>query len=173
MDRAGWNYPQGDLRVSDADRDRALLELRVAFQAGRITAEELDQRTGQAIGARTGTELLALLADLPLDEVLAARTTAIERAHRARSTRIVIGASVAAAFVFACSAAAAALSQGPSLQQREFLREMAARQGLPVPRALPPTGGFDWAGVIAPGSVAVLLVAAIIYLCVRLRPHRP
>ena len=34
MDRAGWKYPSGDLRVSDADRERALHELSGAFQAG-------------------------------------------------------------------------------------------------------------------------------------------
>ena len=66
MDRAGWNYPPGHIRVSDADRDRALSELSVAFQAGRITADEFDQRSGQALAARTGKELTALLADLPL-----------------------------------------------------------------------------------------------------------
>jgi hypothetical protein len=168
MDRAGWNYPIGDLRVSDADRDRALFELNQAFQAGRITADEFDQRSGQALGARTGKELTALLADLPLDDVLAAHTTALERARRVRATRTAIAASAAAAFVFAFAAAAAALSHGPTLQQRELAREMAARLGLPVPPGLPPSPGFDWAGVIAPGSIAVLLVALIIYLRGRL-----
>jgi hypothetical protein len=166
--RAGWNYPPGDLRVSDADRDRALCELSEAFQAGRITSDEFDQRTGQALGARTGKELTALLADLPLDDALAARTTAQERAHRVLATRIAIGASAAAAFVFAFAAAAAALSQGPTLQQRELLREIAVRQGFPVPPGIPPSPGFDWPGTIAPGAIAVLLVVLIIYLRVRL-----
>jgi hypothetical protein len=48
--------------------------------------------------------------------------------------------SDAAAFVFAFAAAAAALSQGPTLQQRELLREIAARQGFPVPPAPASTG---------------------------------
>jgi hypothetical protein len=55
------------VRVSDADRDRALSELTEAFQAGWITADDFDQRSGQALGARTGKELTALLADLPVD----------------------------------------------------------------------------------------------------------
>ncbi len=42
MDTPTRDYPPGDLRVSDADRDRALSELSKAFQAGRITADELD-----------------------------------------------------------------------------------------------------------------------------------
>lgn len=38
MDAAGRDYyPPGDLRVSDADRDRALSELGEALQVGRIT----------------------------------------------------------------------------------------------------------------------------------------
>jgi hypothetical protein len=46
MDTDDRGFPRGDLRVSDADRDRALAELSAAVQAGRITAGELDQRSG-------------------------------------------------------------------------------------------------------------------------------
>jgi hypothetical protein len=174
LDRAGWSYPPGDLRVSDADRDRALSELSEAFQVGRLTAGEFDQRSGQALGARTGKELAALLADLPAERAPAARTSALERAHRVLATRIAIGASAAAATVFAAASVAAALSHGPTLQQRELLREMMARQGLPVPPGFPPSPGFDWAGTITPGAIAVLLVVLIIYLRVRLaRADRP
>lgn len=59
------DYPPGDLRVSDADRDRAVAELSEHFEAGRLTAEELDERTGQALRARTGKDLADLFADLP------------------------------------------------------------------------------------------------------------
>jgi hypothetical protein len=58
-------YPAADLRVSDADRDAAVAELSEHFQAGRLTADELDERTGRAIRARTGQDLDDLLADLP------------------------------------------------------------------------------------------------------------
>jgi hypothetical protein len=174
MHRAGWNYPDQELRVSDADRDQALGELSQAFEAGRITADEFDQRSGRALGARTGKELTALLADLPIADDLATPATARERAHRILGTRIAIGASTAAAIVFAFAAIAAGLSQGPSAQQRELMREMMARQGLPVPAGFPPSPGFDWPGVIAPGAIAVLLVALIVCLRVRLaRANRP
>jgi hypothetical protein len=167
MDRGGWNYPPGDLRVSDADRDRALFELSEAFRSGRLTADEFDQRSGQALSARTGSELTALLADLPLDDVLAARDAEIERAHRAVGTRVAIGISAAGAFFFACGSAAAALSQGPTLQQQEMIRQMALHQGWPPPQ-FPPNPGFDWPGTIAPGAIAVLLIVLIIYLSRRL-----
>jgi hypothetical protein len=174
MHRAGWNYPDGGLRASDADRDRALGELSRAVQAGRLTADEFNQRSGQALGARTGQELTALLADLPPDDILATRTTAVDRAHRVLATRIAIGASAGAAIAFAFGAVTAALSHGPSLQQRELLREMMARQGMPVPPGFPPSPGFDWPGTIAPATIAVLLVVLIIYLRVRLaRADRP
>ena len=170
IDTAGRDYyPPGELRVSDAERDRALSELSEALQAGRITGGEFDQRSGQVVRARTGKELTAPLADLPLDRAPAARATALERAQRVPATRITIGASVAAT-CFAAVAAANALSSGPTLQQREFVRDMMARQGLSIP--LPPAQGFDWAGTITPGVIAVLLVVLIIFLRVT-RADRP
>jgi hypothetical protein len=58
-------YPGGELRVSDADRDQAIAELSEHFQAGRLTQEEFEERTGQALQARAGKDLAALFADLP------------------------------------------------------------------------------------------------------------
>ena len=60
-------FPPGDLRVSDAERDLAVSELSRAFQVGRLTTEEFQQRSEQAFAARTGNELTALLADLPVE----------------------------------------------------------------------------------------------------------
>jgi hypothetical protein len=175
MDPAARDYyPPGDLRVSDAERDRALSELSAALQAGRITADEFDQRSGQVLSARTGKELTVPLADLPLDRASAAlapaaRATALERPQRGRATRLVIGAS-AAATCFAVVAVANALSSGPTLAQREFFQEMAARQGLSVP--VPPAMGFNWVGTVTPGVIAVLLVVLVIFLRVT-RADRP
>jgi hypothetical protein len=69
--RARRAYAAGDLRVSDADRDRALAELSEHFQAGRLTADELEDRTGRALSARTGNDLAVLLADLPAAQAVA------------------------------------------------------------------------------------------------------
>jgi hypothetical protein len=57
--------PGGALRASHDDRDRAVEVLRVAAGDGRITAEELDERVGAALTARTYGELAALISDLP------------------------------------------------------------------------------------------------------------
>jgi hypothetical protein len=67
MDTDARGFPPEDMRVSDAERDRALSELSESYQSGRITVDEFDRRSTQALSARTGKELIAPLADLPLD----------------------------------------------------------------------------------------------------------
>lgn len=54
-----------DVRVSDQQRERAAIELREHFAAGRLTQDEFDERVQRAYGARTEQQLRALLADLP------------------------------------------------------------------------------------------------------------
>jgi hypothetical protein len=53
------------MRASDAERDAVVSDLGEHFQAGRLTAAELDERTERALTARTWGELTELLADLP------------------------------------------------------------------------------------------------------------
>jgi hypothetical protein len=65
MDTEARGFPRGDIRVSDAERDQALAELSEHFQTGRLTQDEFDERSGQALQARTGNELAALFGDLP------------------------------------------------------------------------------------------------------------
>jgi len=174
MKTATSDYPAGDLRVSDADRDRALGELSEAFQAGRLTAGEFDQRSGQALGARTGKELTVLLADLPHDRACAA-TTARRLAHRQLASWIVVGASAAAATSMAALAVANAVSRpAPEHYDRALAREILAHMGLKVAIPPPPPApGFDWAGTITPAAIAVLLLAVIIVVLrgVRARRH--
>jgi hypothetical protein len=67
VDTAIPGYSAGDLRLSDADRDRAISELSEQYQAGRLTADEFDERSGHALQARTAKELAVLFADLPRD----------------------------------------------------------------------------------------------------------
>jgi hypothetical protein len=53
------------MRASDAERDAVVAALGEHFQAGRLTSEELDDRMGRALAARTLPELADLTADLP------------------------------------------------------------------------------------------------------------
>jgi hypothetical protein len=59
------NYRPDAMRASDADRDAVVSDLSEHFQAGRLTAAELDERTGRALTARTWGELIELAGDLP------------------------------------------------------------------------------------------------------------
>jgi hypothetical protein len=47
------------MRASDAERERAVARLRDAAAAGRLTIDELDERTAVAYAARTVGELTA------------------------------------------------------------------------------------------------------------------
>jgi hypothetical protein len=55
----------GDLRASHEDRDRIVELLRVSAGDGRLSMDELDERVGAALTARTYGELEALVTDLP------------------------------------------------------------------------------------------------------------
>jgi len=55
----------GSIRASDADRERVAGSLRDHAVAGRLTTDELDERSGRAFAARTLGELDTLLTDLP------------------------------------------------------------------------------------------------------------
>jgi hypothetical protein len=57
--------PDGGLRASDQDRERTTAQLREHFAAGRLSDEELSERSQAAYAARTHAELQGLLADLP------------------------------------------------------------------------------------------------------------
>ena len=57
--------PYGDVRASDADRERAVDVIKAAFAEGRLTGDEHGMRVQRAYGARTYAELAAVSADLP------------------------------------------------------------------------------------------------------------
>lgn len=59
--------PLPDLRASDADRERAVAILGRAAGDGRLTVEELEERTQLAYATRTHAELERLLADVAVD----------------------------------------------------------------------------------------------------------
>ena len=57
--------PAGAARAADADREAVAETLRTAAAEGRIGFEELDDRLGQALSAKTYGQLRDLVADLP------------------------------------------------------------------------------------------------------------
>jgi hypothetical protein len=54
-----------ELRIGDAERDAAAERLRGHAAAGRLTVEELDERLGRALAARTRADLAVVEHDLP------------------------------------------------------------------------------------------------------------
>jgi Domain of unknown function (DUF1707) len=65
MSATPGNDPSVQMKASDADRDAVLSDLSEHFQAGRLTADEFEDRTGRALVARTWGELRDLMQDLP------------------------------------------------------------------------------------------------------------
>jgi hypothetical protein len=68
--RAGAGVPAATVhspgeRIADADRERAIEELREHMVVGRLTAEEFEERLDLAQRARTRADLDALRSDLP------------------------------------------------------------------------------------------------------------
>jgi hypothetical protein len=62
--------------AGDGDRERAVASLRDQFVRGRLTVEELSERTSLALRARSREELRRSLAGLPLVSVRAVGETA-------------------------------------------------------------------------------------------------
>jgi Domain of unknown function (DUF1707)/Domain of unknown function (DUF4190) len=56
---------QGKMRASDADRDRVVEHLSVAYSEGRLSKDEYDDRVANALSGRTYADLDLLMADLP------------------------------------------------------------------------------------------------------------
>ena len=69
------------MRASDADRERVVDMLSDHGAAGRLDPEELEERTGTALSARTMGELEVLTADLPT------RASRARSAHKAAVAR--------------------------------------------------------------------------------------
>jgi hypothetical protein len=97
MDTPNRSFPRGDLRASDADRDRAVAELSEHFQTGRLTQEEFEDRSARALRARSGNELSELFTDLPDERPPAAASPgAVRRAGGIPVGRVVIACVVLA-----------------------------------------------------------------------------
>jgi hypothetical protein len=112
MDTQRNSFPRGDFRVSDAERDQAVAELSEHFQAGRLTADELDERTGRALTARTAADLAALFTDLPRQQPAA---PAAAPAPAAPGSGLPVRPPVAPVAIIAIVVAAAIISGHPGL----------------------------------------------------------
>jgi hypothetical protein len=73
----GPPVPEGELRVSDSERDATLEVLSQQAAAGRLTLDELEERAGQALTAKTRTDLATVTRDLPAEPAPGPRKTPV------------------------------------------------------------------------------------------------
>ncbi|PXY26902.1 DUF1707 SHOCT-like domain-containing protein [Prauserella muralis] len=59
------NADDGEIRISDAERDEAVTALGAHMSTGRLTLAEYEDRCSRALAARTRGELEQLFGDLP------------------------------------------------------------------------------------------------------------
>jgi hypothetical protein len=72
------------IRVADSDREQMVDELREHALAGRLTAEELEDRVGSAYRATTRADLDVLRSDLPVSSTSVARALAKRKSQLRR-----------------------------------------------------------------------------------------
>ena len=98
---------RGKMRAADADRDRVVERLNMAYSEGRLSKDEYDGRLENALSARTYADLDQLVTDLP-----AARATAVTPAAKTNQLAIASLACGLAQFVFGPVAAIPAIVFG-------------------------------------------------------------
>jgi hypothetical protein len=146
------------VRVSDADRERAIDVLKAAFAEGRLTRDEHAERVERALGSRTDAELAAVSGDLPAGPLGALPSRAKRDLARplprpaARTNPLAIG-SLACGLIPVLPATLAAIALG--VAARHQIRQTGLRgAGLP-------TAG------LALGALYILLTVVLVFVVVR------
>lgn len=98
----------GKLRISNADRDKAIQQLQAALDEGRIDLAEFDERAKTAYEAKTNAELDLIFEDLPGGRPKSGELSVPERA------------------------AEGAVENGPEPERRNWIDELPALKGLVV-----------------------------------------
>jgi hypothetical protein len=86
---------RGKMRAADADRDRVVEFLNVAYSEGRLSRDEYEGRLENALSARTYADLDQLVTDLPV-----ARATAVTQVARTNGLALASLACGLTLFVF-------------------------------------------------------------------------
>jgi hypothetical protein len=157
------------MRAGHDDREQVIAELKAAFVQGRLDKDELEERAGRAVAARTYGELAALTADIPDPDpaasAAAGRATAgtpgrtlARGAKRAgicllAAAALMEGAFLTGNFLLIVAATFAALAAGgflgygiiDAVQERRALAELAPGTGS-GPGPGPGSGGVGSAG---------------------------
>lgn len=128
------------LRVSDAERREASALLSRHFVDGRLDDQELDERVGAAMQAKTRGDLSRLLVDLPPLAVAPAPSLPQPRhgARRLAALAVAVSLLAPASLLARAHASHAVLFRHPPAAVLHLLRLRAERLGLQVPSGLGP-----------------------------------
>jgi Domain of unknown function (DUF1707)/Domain of unknown function (DUF4190) len=133
----------GKMRAADADRDRVVERLNIAYSEGRLSKDEHDGRLENALSARTYADLDQLVTDLP-----ATQATAVTSAAKTNGLALASLACGLAPFIVGPPVAIPAIVLG----------HIACRQ---IKRTGEQGAGLALAGLIL-GWVTVILVIVLI-----------
>ena len=150
----GHGYPaagrgRGKLRAADADRDRVVEFLKVAYSEGRLSMDEYDGRVENALSARTYADLDQVVTDLP-----ATRATMATPVAKTNGLAIASLACGVAQFVFGPLATIPAIVFGHVARGR-IKRTGEQGAGLALAGLI-----LGWAAVIL-GIILILIVVGL------------
>ncbi len=138
----------GKMRAADADRDRVVEVLGMAYSEGRLTKDEYDGRLENALSARTYADLDRLVTDLP-----AARATVVTPVAKTNGLAIASLACGLAQFVFGPLATIPAIVFG-HVARHQFKRTGEQGAGLALAGLI-----LGWATVIL--GIVLIVVAGL------------
>jgi hypothetical protein len=144
---------RGKMRACDADRDRVVEHLNVAYSEGRLSKDEHDGRLENALSARTYADLDQIVADLPV-----ARAAMVPSVARTNGLAVASLACALAQFVFGPLAAIPAIVFG-HVARHQIKRT--GEQG----------AGLALAGLILGWAAAILAILLIVSVAASARMH--
>jgi len=137
---------RGRLRAADADRDRVVELLNIAYGEGRLSKDEFDDRLANAFSARTYADLDQIVADLP-----AARAAVVTQVAKINGLAIASLACGLAQFVFGPLATIPAIVLGHVARQQ-------------IKRTGEQGAGLALAGLILGWATVILAIVLIVVI---------
>jgi hypothetical protein len=144
---------RGKMRAADADRDRVVECLNVAYSEGRLSKDEYDGRLENALSARTYADLDQLVTDLP-----AVRATAVTPVAKTNELALASLACGLAQFMF-----------GPVLAIPAIVFGHVARHQ--IKRTGEQGAGLALAGLILGWAAVILAIVLIVGLAMSVGIH--
>jgi hypothetical protein len=143
----------GNMRAADADRDRVVERLNIAYSEGRLSKDEHDGRLENALSARTYADLDQLVTDLP-----APRATTVTSVATTNGLALASLACGLGLFIFGPPAAIPAIVLG-HVARRQIKRT--GEQG----------AGLALAGLMLGWATVILVIVLIVGLAMSAGVH--